>query len=71
MAAMQLEARDFAARFREMHSVQLRPNLPPLELEQAPATLEDGAADPLGTGSTVCLLCTQSRAWRETSRRLK
>merc|ERR1712147_215321 len=53
MAAMQLEARDFAARFREMHSVQLRPNLPPLELEQAPATLDDGAADPLGTGSTV------------------
>ena len=53
MAAMQLEARDFAARFREMHSVRLRPNLPPLELEQAPATLDDGAADPLGTGSTV------------------
>ena len=53
MAAMQLEARDFAARFREMHSLRLRPNLPPLELEQAPATLDDGAADPLGTGSTV------------------
>ena len=50
---MQLEARDFAARFREMHSLRLRPNLPPLELEQAPATLDDGAADPLGTGSTV------------------
>ena len=48
-----LEERSFAARFKEAHVLFFDAKLPPLELEQGPATLDEGAADPLGTGSTV------------------